>query len=88
MSTARNTIVRARVNDHIKHNVEQILDHLGLTMSDAINALFSQISLRKGLPFDVKIPNKATRKAIEEAREGKNLTRFDSAEDLFKDLGI
>ena len=44
MST-KNTVVRARVNDGLKHDVEGILSHLGLTMSDVINALFSQIKL-------------------------------------------
>ena len=88
MSMARNTIVRARVNDHVKHNVEIILGHLGLTMSDAINALFSQIALRKGLPFEVEIPNKLTLKTLEESAKGKNVKRFASAADLFDDLGI
>lgn len=88
MSTAKNTIVRARVNDHVKHNVEIILSHLGLTMSDAINALFSQIALRKGLPFEVEIPNRLTRKTLEDSATGKNVKRFVSAADLFEDLGI
>ena len=35
----KNSMVRARVNDELKHEVEGILSGLGITMSDAINAL-------------------------------------------------
>ncbi|MDE0332491.1 MAG: type II toxin-antitoxin system antitoxin, RelB/DinJ family, partial [Nitrospinae bacterium] len=38
------------------------------------------------LPFVVRAPNPATRKAMEELEAGKG-ERFDSAEDLFEDLG-
>lgn len=48
----------------------------------------AQIRLRKGLPFDVKIPNKTTLKAMRDAEEGKNLIKCKDAEDMFKKLGI
>ncbi len=41
----------------------------------------------KRLPFIVRAPNPATAEAIEELEEGKG-KRFESAEDLFRDLGI
>jgi DNA-damage-inducible protein J len=83
---AKNTVVRARVNDHLKHDVDGILSNLGLTMSDAINALFCQIKLRNGLPFEVHVPNRATAKVIKDSAKGKNITKFDSIDDLFDDL--
>ena len=60
--SGRNEVVRARVNGELKKDVEYILSGLGLTMSDAINALFSQIKLQHGVPFDIKVPNKITKK--------------------------
>ena len=48
----------------------------------------SQVKLRKGLPFDVKIPNKTTLKAMNDADKGKNLVECKDAEDMFKKLGI
>jgi antitoxin component of RelBE/YafQ-DinJ toxin-antitoxin module len=33
-------------------------------------------------------PNKTTLKAVEEIEKGKNIKRFQTAEELFEDLGI
>ena len=82
----KNTVVRARVNDALKHDVEGILSNLGLTMSDAINALFCQIRLNRGMPFDIKVPNEITEETLEKSRKGQEVKRFDSMDDLFKDL--
>ncbi len=82
----KNEVVRARVNGNLKHDVEHILSDLGLTMSDAINALFSQIKLHHGLPFDIKIPNKETIKTLDDSAKGKNTKQFNSIDDLFNDL--
>ncbi len=85
---AKDTIVRARVNTRVKQNAEDTLSKLGLTMSDAINLLLNQINLSKGLPFEVKIPNKKTQKTLRESAAGKNVKKFSSTDALFKDLGI
>jgi DNA-damage-inducible protein J len=53
---AKETTVRARIDEELKEEAEVILRQLGLTTSQAINIYFSQIALRKGLPFDVVIP--------------------------------
>ena len=45
-------------------------------MGEAFNLFLHQVSLNKGLPFEVKIPNRLTKKVIEEAREGKNVDDF------------
>ncbi|WP_422409715.1 type II toxin-antitoxin system RelB/DinJ family antitoxin [Endozoicomonas sp. ALB122] len=55
---AKETTVRARIDEALKEEAEQVLRKLGLTTSQAINLYFSQIVLRKGLPFDVVIPDK------------------------------
>jgi len=39
------------------------------------------------LPFAVEVPNRTTRKAMAELEAGKG-KKFDSADALFKDLGI
>jgi hypothetical protein len=39
-------------------------------------------------PFEVKIPNKETLKALENSRNRKNLTTYKSSDELFEDLGI
>ncbi len=59
---AKETTVRARIDGDLKTEAEEILHQLGMTTSQAINIYFAQIVLRKGMPFDVKIPDKASGK--------------------------
>lgn len=56
-----------------KAKAKEIFKELGITMGEAVNMFLSQVTLHKGLPFEVKIPNDETKKAIEEAREGINM---------------
>ncbi|PCI36778.1 MAG: type II toxin-antitoxin system antitoxin, RelB/DinJ family [Thiotrichales bacterium] len=83
---AKNTVVRARINNNLKHDVESILSPLGLTLSEAINLFFSQIRLNKGIPFVIKIPNDITQKTLLESAKGKNVKSFHSMESLLDDL--
>ncbi|MCP5047124.1 MAG: type II toxin-antitoxin system RelB/DinJ family antitoxin [bacterium] len=77
-----------RTDKELKEKVGDILQKLGLTHSTAINIYYRLILAENGIPFDVKLPNKTTRKAIEDLEMGKNVKRFDSADELFEDLGI
>ena len=51
-------MIRARIDPELKKNVENIFSVLGLSTTEAINLLYCQVKLHKGLPFEVKIPNK------------------------------
>jgi len=62
-----------KLDVEIKAKAKEIFKELGITMGEAVNIFLSQVALHKGLPFEVKIPNKETRKAIEEARKGINM---------------
>ncbi|MBJ7257819.1 MAG: type II toxin-antitoxin system RelB/DinJ family antitoxin [Akkermansiaceae bacterium] len=76
--------VHSRIQPEIKEQAEGILHRLGLSPTEAIRMFYTQITLRNGLPFDVAIPNDVTTKALEESRNGRNLERFDSTEELFE----
>jgi len=78
--------VNARIEPTLKIKAEHILHKVGLTTAEAIRLFYSQICLQKGLPFDVKIPNATTLKAMRDSDTGRNLKRFDSVEALFRDL--
>ena len=86
--TAKTGMVRARIDPELKAQAEGVLQKLGLNASDAIRLFYKQITLSKGLPFPVEVPNAATRKALRDADAGKNLTRYVDADDLFRKLGI
>ena len=53
---ANTSAVYARIDTGLKENAEGILSKLGITPSSAIQMLYSQIVLRQGLPFDLKLP--------------------------------
>jgi DNA-damage-inducible protein J len=79
-----NTIVKettsVKLDKAAKEEAKYIFNQLGLTMGEAFNLFLHQVSLNKGLPFEVKLPNKLTQKVIEEARQGKNIDDFSISE--------
>lgn len=80
--------IQTRIEPGLKSKVEAILSKLGLSPSDAIALYYSQIALNKGLPFDVKIPNKETRKAMQDVRQQRGLTKAANTQEMMKQLGI
>ena len=62
-----------KLDVEIKNRAKEIFKELGITMGEAVNIFLSQVTLHKGIPFEVKIPNEVTKKAIEEARKGINM---------------
>jgi len=85
---AKTAIIRARVEPELKREVEAILAQLGITASDAIQILLRQIQLRRGLPFDVRIPNDLTAQTLKDSKAGKAVKRFASKQALYADLGL
>jgi DNA-damage-inducible protein J len=70
MSTA-DTYVRARIDTVTKERAADALSAMGLSISDAIRLLMLRIADEKHLPFEVKVPNATSRKAIAELEAGK-----------------
>lgn len=85
---AKTAMIRARTEPGLKHEAERILHLLGLSPSEAINLFFQQVRLRQGLPFEVKLPNKVTLKAIKDVEAGRGLTKSKDTKAIFKKLGI
>jgi DNA-damage-inducible protein J len=53
----KSAMIRARMNPQLKDEVDDILDELGLSATQAITLFYQQIRLQKGIPFDVRIPS-------------------------------
>lgn len=81
-------MIRARIEESLKEDVNKVFDKLGLTVTEAITLFYKQIKLNNGLPFDVKIPNKTSRKTFIETDKKENVLKADSVEDLFAKLEI
>jgi DNA-damage-inducible protein J len=77
--------INTRIEPKLKSQAEAVLHKVGLTSAEAVRLFYMQVCLQKGLPFAVKIPNKATIKAMKEANKRKTYKAKNLAE-LFKDL--
>jgi DNA-damage-inducible protein J len=54
--TMQDSYVRARINRNLKTESEKVLRQLGLSTTEAIRLFLTQVSMRRGLPFDVVLP--------------------------------
>jgi len=84
----KTTTIRARMEPSLKSEVEAILSELGLTTSEAIQMLYHQIKMRRGLPFAVEIPNALTARTLRESKAGKGRHHFATKKELYNDLGL
>lgn len=55
---ANTSAVYARIDAGLKENAESILQQLGISPSSAIQMLYSQIVLTRGLPLDLRLPER------------------------------
>ena len=79
-------MVHARVDEKTKR-AAKALAGMGISISDAVRMLLVRVAAEKALPFDVKVPNATTVKAMRAADKGQG-KRQKSTDSLFKDLGI
>ncbi len=76
-------MIRARVNPDLKEQVEAIFETLGLNATEAITLFYKQVQLNQGIPFDLKIPNKTTRRTMKKTDERKELHTHNSLDEMF-----
>jgi DNA-damage-inducible protein J len=74
-----------RVDESSYNKEKEILNDLGLNYSQAISVFNKMIILNNGLPFEVKIQNDKTKKALKEL-ENKEGKTFKNINELFDDL--
>ncbi|TAN36245.1 MAG: type II toxin-antitoxin system RelB/DinJ family antitoxin [Verrucomicrobia bacterium] len=79
----KSAVIHARIEPGIKRSAESILNRIGLSSTEAIRMFYRQITLRKGLPFAVELPNATTRATLQASRAGKDVEEFASTEELF-----
>jgi DNA-damage-inducible protein J len=79
--------VSARINMATKNRASDVLEAMGLSISDVIRMLMFRIADEKQLPFTVKAPNAITKKAIAELESGRG-KRFKTSKALMVDLYV
>ncbi len=74
-----------QIKTEIKEKAEAILQELGIPLASAYEIFYRQIIAHRGLPFEVRIPNETTVRAMEDAREGKG-KKYADLRELLEDL--
>ena len=83
---AKTATIQTRVDPEIKRNAQKILDILNISMSEAISIYLTQITLNKGIPFEVRIPNDLTARTLKKSEKKKELHRVSNVDELFREL--
>lgn len=79
---AKTAMVRARIEPELKEQVEAVLSQVGLTASQAITLFYKRVADQQGIPFELRVPNRETREAIESLRTGKGVSVYENLDDL------
>jgi DNA-damage-inducible protein J len=79
----KTAVIHARIEPQIKRQAEGVLHDLGLSPTEAIRIFYRLITLRRGLPFAVAIPNECTTATLEKSRRGEDVQEFESVEAMF-----
>lgn len=100
---ARTSNVFARVEPEVKEQAEQVLNRLGIPMSNAVGMFLRQIVLQRGIPFEIKLPQVSPlvygsltkdqfdlemKKGIEDIRESRVYSADTIENEMKRDFGI
>jgi DNA-damage-inducible protein J len=64
------SMVHIRIDEKVKAKAAKTLASMGMTVSDAVRLLLTRVAAEKALPFEVRVPNRATVAAIEAGERG------------------
>ncbi len=87
MGTTKTASAKALLDPKVKKQNEEILREMGLSVSRSVELFYRQVIAHRGLPVELRVPNEATMKAVENSRKGKG-KKFPSTRELYEDLGI
>lgn len=85
---AKSATIRAQVEPELKQAAESVFHQLGISATQAITLFYQQVQQDGSLPFEASIPNRVTRRTLENSDAGKDLVRCESATDMFNRLGL
>jgi DNA-damage-inducible protein J len=83
MDMGKTGYITARVVPKLKAKAGRVLAKVGVSTTDAITMFLTQVVLQDGLPFEVRVPNAETRKAIEELEVGGGESFRGSTKEVF-----
>jgi DNA-damage-inducible protein J len=83
------TDVRCRIDAKVKAEATEVIEAMGLNVSDAIRLFLKRVATEGAIPFELRIPNAKTIAAIEEIENPKTrakLKRYKSVAEMNKAL--
>jgi DNA-damage-inducible protein J len=85
---SKTTALIAHIDPELKTQAEALLLEAGFTAEQAITWFYQQVVRQHQFPFEFKPPNQVTLTTFQETDAGNNVVRCQSAEDMFKQLGL
>jgi DNA-damage-inducible protein J len=89
MGMGKTGYITARIEPKLKARAGRVLAKVGVSTTDAITMFLTQVVLKDGLPFDVRVPNAETKRAIEELENPatrSKVKRYATTDELFADV--
>ena len=85
---AATATVTTRVDETVKKEASEALEAMGLTLSSAINIFLTRVARERAIPFELRVPNAATRAAMAEADEiaARRAARFTDPQEMMDAL--
>lgn len=77
-----------RVEDSFYKDAKAVFSKFGLSFGDAVNIFLAKVAMEKSLPFDLSIPTETLDKRVKNVDNDTNTEIFNSANELFEELGI
>lgn len=78
--------INARIDQKLKARADKVLAQVGVSTTEVITMLYHQIVLRQGIPFDVRIPNAETVRAMKALDAGKGEVFTGPTAELFDQI--
>ncbi len=77
-----------RVEDSFYKEAKTIFSKFGLSFGDAVNIFIAKVAMEKKIPFDLSLPTKELETRVKNIEDKKNIEIFNTANELFEELGI
>ena len=87
---AKSANLYARIEPDVKEQAEAILNALGISASNAITMFYKQIILKKGIPFDVRLPEQPLDISLmtSDMKAGRTIPAAEVFADIRKEYGV
>jgi DNA-damage-inducible protein J len=73
------------MDEKVKEKAAKTLAAMGMSISDAVRIMLVRVAAEKALPFEVRVPNRRTRAAIEAGERGE-VSRANSVAEMMTKL--